>query len=313
MGKARDQRVQITDEVIKTIRAEAVRTRIGYFTLMRLVTGAPVGLNGKAIQRWVADGQKTVDADHLEFVLAAYAALSDDGVVENTPERCAMIGAEIARTGVKSKALHALLSEQGDEFLVPSTITNWVQGRIKKMPKPHWERIVQVYAALPDHKVAITSAQRAVLNGELARAGVRSAAVILDHPDKPANLTIHAARSLLEGRMADIPQAHWGFILARLAALPNASAHEPAPHPKRKRARVAITESMRKELASHLDRTGMQLSRVLRNAPPDVDVPGPATVTGWKTGRFASAGETQWEYVLGVLRQLPDQRGAQWS
>lgn len=251
MTKSRHEWAQITDKIIEQLRAEMARTRVGYHTLLKSVPAAPKGLNGGTVSRWLNDGQKLARAEHLAFVLETYAATPTDAVIDNTPERQALVVAEVARTGVNSKALHEILLAQGDDILTPSTITNWMQGAIVKMPKAHWDRVMEIYAGLPDHKTPITRAHRVALAAEIERTDTVSAAILLDHPDKPAALTIHVAQALLAGKLNEIALDHWNFIIARLGSLPDAPMAE-------------ITPQHRQRLADELTRAGLSIAKLAR-------------------------------------------------
>ncbi len=71
------KRIAMTEEMSKLLRAEMVRTGIGFADILGGADDAPEGLNGRIIKGWLYGDVLTTDERYWNFVIARYAALPD--------------------------------------------------------------------------------------------------------------------------------------------------------------------------------------------------------------------------------------------
>lgn len=73
--------IGITQEMQAQLRAEMVRTAIGFATILNDADDAPTGLNSRIIRGWLYRDVQTADEGHWNFVIARYAALPDGMII----------------------------------------------------------------------------------------------------------------------------------------------------------------------------------------------------------------------------------------
>lgn len=71
------KRIAVTEEMSKLLRAEMVRTGIGFADILGGADDSPEGLNSRIIKGWLYGDVLTTNERYWNFVIARYAALPD--------------------------------------------------------------------------------------------------------------------------------------------------------------------------------------------------------------------------------------------
>ena len=131
-------RTRLTKTIIETLASERERTGITYAQLLKRSDSAPSDLTERHIYIWLSKS-KTARADHLQFVLEAYAALP------TVKDAASLDALEIPRP-------------HRSERLVPTKrpLSPFVEITLKmrtaKVRPAYWECVMKVLRELPDSR-----------------------------------------------------------------------------------------------------------------------------------------------------------------
>lgn len=91
--------IPVDQQIRRKLRAERLRTGIGSRALMAERRDIPDGLIASHVSRWANGIIKTAPAEHVEYVLKLWAALSDDeGRVDKSGKPISRPGGVIRKT-----------------------------------------------------------------------------------------------------------------------------------------------------------------------------------------------------------------------
>ncbi len=297
MGHARKKhnakRIKLTEDIIGEIKAEKNRTLISLLDLLQKAPKVPTGLSDTTIYNWLNGAQKTANADHLDFVLKTYKSLPSNEFVEIAPEIQKKLKAEISRTAVSSEQFFEIVNDAPDDFLRPSTINNLIVGKAQKIWRAHLNFVLEKYASLPAYQIQLTKALKQQLTDELLRTNV-SIAAILDHPDKPKDMNMLKVQALMQGKLDEIPQKHWDFMIKRYANAPNVEM-------------IHLTKADRDEFTQQLARTRMNYLRLSNHIKSKSGRKYKTTfLAGLHKGKQTNIQRTVWAEIMGCLKALPN-------
>lgn len=289
-----DKRILLTEDIIRKIKSEKKRTQVHFRELLTNTPQIPDGLNETTLYDWELGAQKTANAHHLDFVLKTYGALPSNRLVKITPQIRKRLKYEITRTGVNSERFYEIAENVPDNFLTPSSINNLIVGKAQNIRKSHLDFILDKYAVLPTYKMCLTKDLWQKLADEIARTDIRSASVILDHRDKPEGLTVWNTQDLIRGKLNEIPQKHWDFIIERYQSFPNVET-------------MRLTNNHREELSRQLARTRMNYLRLSNHIKHKTGRKyKTAFLADLQKGKQTSVQKTVWADIISCLKALPN-------
>ena len=172
------KRAKLTKTIIETLATERERTGITYAQLLKQSEGAPDDLTERHIYIWLSKS-KTARADHLQFVLEAYAALptvkdaaSLDALeiprphrserlvptkrplgpfIEITIEMRTAMKSEMVRSGIRQTTIMSMIPPEFSQISL-QMIRGWISGRTAKVRPAYWECVMKVLRELPDSR-----------------------------------------------------------------------------------------------------------------------------------------------------------------
>lgn len=221
-----------------------------------------------------------------------------------TDEILTQIRSEITRTGTGVMRLLRGAKEK-PRGLTSNIVQTWLNGSVASASPLHVAFVLQRWSELPDaQRQALTSDMIATLEAEFARTGMGAVTVLARADDRPMGLTQQVIQGWLRGRTNTVGIAHWEFVMARLAALPDLSLSAPS-HRVRRMARADIPPDDLAELRRHRERTGVGGAVLLRHAEGKPDGLTSSMISGWVTGAIRSARPDHLAYVLAHYRAWP--------
>lgn len=133
------------------------------------------------------------------------------------------------------------------------------------------------------------------LRAHQARTGIGPAQLLEDAEDKPPGLRTTDIRSWLAHRNKTAQKDLIDYVIRRWAAMPDQVV-------------VPITPNMRDTLRREKQRTGLTLPNALVNRPDIPDGLSVGMIHGWLYGQVKTARREYLDYVLGLLKHLPDKK-----
>jgi hypothetical protein len=192
---------------------------------------------------------------------------SDDHIALTKVVR-ASLRAEHKRTDVTAMQLLDGAEDLPDG-LTAGSVNRWMNGLIRAAPRCHYDYVVARWKALPDATatqkrgkryptasdawIEVTDAMSSHLRLELARTGLDHAVMFEGLIDVPPGLNARIVKGWLYEEAETTRTAHWKYVVARLAAMPDFIGPLPPLTRKRDRAR-SMTHSSEK--FGHLVRNG---------------------------------------------------------
>jgi hypothetical protein len=299
--------VPVTPQIHRALLDHKVRTGTGTMKLLSQAANVPEGLSAGTINNWIDGAAKSAIKEHLDFVLAAYAALPD-GLPKTaiTASLRRKLRALQASTGLGPSAL---LRGRKDILagLSSGQIRGWTTGKIGTARADHLDCVLKLWREV-DPVVPITESTRQRLLAEKKRTGLGSLALLRRDPDAPDGLTPAMLDTWLRGSVDRARRSHLEYILRRWKELPDgASVAKSSAHNIRSKCpRIVITEEMRQTLIRERERTGATIRFRVRRDPNLPSGLTPALISNWLNGRIRSARPDHWEFVMSWWRSLPD-------
>lgn len=150
-------RIEITDAMRATLKAEKERTGVAANKLLRGMRGVmPSGLTSSMITAWMLGRIRTAKSDHLEWVLDAYAnyqppqkpADKTPEKIRLTTERVAQLRMEVERTGLGAIDILRHAPKPLPKGLNHQKVQRWISGDTKTAIKAHWDLVMRLYARI---------------------------------------------------------------------------------------------------------------------------------------------------------------------
>lgn len=146
-------RIPITEEVRQKLKDERDRTGINPSYLLRQTNSEiPDGLTFILPGNWISGASKTLNVEHLEFILAEYAKVPSNRIeyIPVTKELSLHLRAERERTGCKLPELLKRFEHSVPDKLEHYIINNWITRQTRNGRKDQIEWVLARYAELPD-------------------------------------------------------------------------------------------------------------------------------------------------------------------
>jgi hypothetical protein len=146
------QVAELNSDILKLLDAERKRTGTTPAALLKNCTSeVPEGLHSHNVVNWMQGLVKRVNREHLDFVLAEYAKLTNEGYrIKLTKDRRDLLAAEANRTGCGSVQILRLAAKPLPKGLNSGLINLWLHGKVQTVRRDHWEHVMKAYASLPD-------------------------------------------------------------------------------------------------------------------------------------------------------------------
>lgn len=260
-GKSGITRIPLTADIRAKLRAEADRTDYAWKALVKLIEPRPAGLTEKTLGNWVNGHIKTARADHVEAVLAAYAALPDATTLERkqrlpstrsgprlqfTKDHREVLRKERERTGVSAKALCELAGDDAPPAGIHAGLINgWINSDPATVSKDDYDWALRAWRALPDkrkpppphapkaatskpgtnNRRAFSKADLAELIAQRARTGVMPTRLIhdLQSGDMPEGITPGLVTGWINNPPRTVRADQFEWVLNAWKALPDAA------------------------------------------------------------------------------------------
>lgn len=152
---------------------------------------------------------------------------------------------------------------------------------------------------------SIADRDLSLLQAERERTNVGPVALVSHFDDLPRKLTAGMIEKWVRGEVMTAPAGYVELVLEKYRSLPDAPDGIERPL---QAGCILITDQMRRELESELERTGASLASLIRRKPPELRKFRAMHITHWRVGRANSANKEAWHYVMGALSSLPDRR-----
>lgn len=146
-------RIPITEEIRQKLKDERDRTGINPSYLLRQTNSEiPDGLTFILPGNWLSGASKTLNTEHLDFILAEYAKLLSNRVeyIPITIELAGHLRAERERTGYMIPDLLRRFDHSCPATLEHWIINSWMNLQSKHGRKDQIEWVLARYAELPD-------------------------------------------------------------------------------------------------------------------------------------------------------------------
>ncbi|MAL09980.1 MAG: hypothetical protein CMF74_09980 [Maricaulis sp.] len=313
------KRVLLSVKAVALLISERERTGVGAQLLLRHAQGAPADLKGGMVDRWFTGTTKSAMEHHLEFVLAAYAALPD-----KPPTRARVRAQRIPLDKARIEQLEhlrqstgigpqALFTGAGDApaGLNSNAVYAWLDGRMTHIRADHYDYVVERWRSIPA-RLELTPARRARLVEESRRTKVGWTAILRHIGLSPQQLTPVDLSQWANGKIASVRSDLWKQVLEAYAALPDAApkpktAQRPYQGGRSTGERRVFTEQDRATLETERERTGVSQAELLRRVkagqPDDLTA---GKISGWINNPPTTVPVRLIEWTLGAWRSLPD-------
>jgi superfamily II DNA or RNA helicase len=286
--------VNLEQETIDLLKAEAIRTGMGPERILGQMPDAPEGLNPNIIRSWVNKSTKTARKDWITAVCGKYKGLPDQSfeVEAVSDDDYQSLVSLKKQTGIGPISLFAKRSDKPDGFNA-SLISNWFRKQPLSARKDYFEYAVKVYQDCLDsgeYKIKITDETKDKLKRYQEKTGIAPVSVLKGREDVPASLTPGRAKHWISGAAEFAIKNHLDYIF---------KAYEDC-------GLRAITSRTLSNLTKEIERTGVNPNSVLNDA---VDVPSGVNkgkVASWISGSSSRAQASELAYVLRRYRQFPN-------
>ncbi|MEM9359172.1 MAG: hypothetical protein AAGB04_23555 [Pseudomonadota bacterium] len=152
VSAAKSELTDITPELRERMKAEAARTGVGPYALLRGVRQSETHSPSAAIvSHWMHGRIVTGRLEHVDFVLGKWASLPDEGEIwiVATQEAIDVIRQELLRTGISQRKVL-----RGRNDLPPgltfSKFEGFLNGKYKKFRKAHYAYILDLLVELQE-------------------------------------------------------------------------------------------------------------------------------------------------------------------
>lgn len=193
-------------------------------------------------------------------------------------------------------------------------LCRWMVGGDDAIPKAHFEYVSQAYKALPTRGrfkpvsvlVAFTPEMARTLKDERGRTQLSPYAMkgraIKMGLDVPAHRFTDKVYRWLRGEVQFVEKAAYEEVMALYRAMPSASYRY-----------FAITQEQRGQLEDEMQRTGLGAEGLLKFARR-MGIERPAAlsaymINAWRSGETAKVRDDHYDWVMGVLEQVPNDAG----
>lgn len=289
-----DEYVTLSPEIIAELLLHKKRSGASIRTLLTDSGPLPHGLTTRGLEKWFYKKRrpKRVPREHYEFVLRSLKRLPTNPFVPLTEDILKELKAYRERS---SLGPIALLSRCPDapEDLSCQTIENWFSRNVKRARKRHLDYVRRKWADMPARPkhVPVTDDVRQDLHRLHNASGIGPQALLRGATDKPDGLNASMILRWMNGKRkkTTAPITHLIYVLERWEVAGR---------------KVPLTEVMIEELRFLMEKTGMgvqALFREARNRPPRLSN---AMVNGWFSGKTRRVQLEHYEYVLNRLRRL---------
>lgn len=313
------KRVPLSVKAVALLISERERTGVGAQSLLRHAQDAPDDLKGGMVDRWFTGTTKSAMEHHLEFVLAAYAALPD-----KPPTRARVRAQRIALDKTRIEQLEHLRQSTGigpqalftGAHDVPAGLNSnavyaWLDGRMTHIRADHYDYVVERWRTIPA-RLKLTPARRARLAAESRRTKVGWTALLRHIGLAPQELSPADLSQWANGNIASVRSDLWELVLDTYASLPDAAPNsEATPYPyqggRSIGERRAFTAQDRADLEAERERTGVSQSELLRQVK--ADQPAGLTagkISGWINNPPSTVPVRLIEWTINAWRRLPD-------
>ncbi|EDP64953.1 hypothetical protein BAL199_21394 [alpha proteobacterium BAL199] len=144
--------VDLTDDVRETLRSYRDQSGVGPSALLRgSRKESPDGLNASIVQGWCDGKGRKARRDHLDYVLARWQSLIEDGRerIPVTAEHLARLQRDRRRTGVEPAEL-IKAAENPPDGLSVVLLHQWISGKVGTARKDHLDFVLERWGGLPD-------------------------------------------------------------------------------------------------------------------------------------------------------------------
>ncbi|NHK29398.1 hypothetical protein FF098_015895 [Parvularcula flava] len=308
-------RVRLTPAILKKIEDEKERTGIASTLLLRYADNVPDGFSSSLLDYWMRGKIKSASQDHIDFVLAAYAAMPTE-VTQDRPTRreTRITLTEAHRAKLKKMKEETgigpmrLLRQREDvpAGLNSAIIQRWISGGTETAKPEHLEYVLSTWQqASPDIVLSETHIER--LLSESARTGVGWTSLLAHMKDKPRQLRANTLSRWTSGRNETVRREIWTAVMDTFASLPDANItidnSGRAPPPLRK----PFTAEDRDALIRERDRTGVYQRELLRTVkkdqPTDINA---GKISTWINNPPETVPLHLFEWTLQAWLSLPD-------
>lgn len=179
--KSQTPRIKITDKIYNEIRAEMQRTGSSAGTLMNRLAPVPEKFTKTIMESTFSRAVKTMRQDYLEFLIGGLKSLPDKTVSKKMPylksgqksnvtdpKKIPYIGgfsndlrpitkdeldeieSHMQRTGIGFSALLRKYAQTKPDKLHVSTVTQWLNGQIKRTSPDRMRWVLSKWRGLPD-------------------------------------------------------------------------------------------------------------------------------------------------------------------
>ena len=143
--------IGITKEVREKLESEKQRTAMTPAALFKHCDLTPPdGLKAHSVNAWMRGKTKHAKSEHINYVLAAYAEVPDEGIkLKLTPERVSALENELKRTSktVGSVLLHA--PKPLPKGLTEAMISRILTGKAMTVKQDQWMCLMDTLEQLP--------------------------------------------------------------------------------------------------------------------------------------------------------------------
>ncbi|MDF1722440.1 MAG: hypothetical protein P1U65_17335, partial [Minwuia sp.] len=312
-AKHTPRRVSLTEDHLREIKEQRRRTGVEPKALFKSPFNPPEDLSVQLVQNWLQGAVKTVREDHLNYVLSSWRGLSDVfqvdpallGVKEYDVVRGRVVlSSDIVKhlrdlrdiSGRSSTAILKAATQKGLSIpsgLNPAEISRWFSGQAKTASPRHLALVIDVYEALQDANMEITSLSEKDVGvlADFHERGISAEDLLKESVKTPADLSAAMINGLLSGRTKAGRKDHLNWLLARCETVSKLSSR-----------RVPVTPEVISRLESARARSGVSQAKFLERARHVPSGLSAAMISHWINGYVATARKdwldwtiTQWE------------------
>ncbi len=287
--------IPMTEEMRRQLLSEIERTGVKANSLVTK-SGVPESLTLARFQH-ITTKSSSVVPEEWEWIIGTYKSLPDAEVrITITKEMRAELISEKERTGAGGKALLLNVSENSHS-VTSQLVGTWLSGKTNSASASQWNWVIETYKSLPSLKareiIELTDAMRAELEAEVERTGLGVKKLFNQSSNPPPDLNPDKMRLWQRGAKS-AQKDHWYWAIKEYKALSSVSA------------KINISDKMRQELKSEIERTGITpytLLRIGKNLPHGTTY---IKIHNWKEGTIKTAASAEWAWVINTYTSLPD-------
>lgn len=290
------EKAKFTDAHHILLTTEMTRTGKGAKAILALMGDTvPEGLTKRIIENWRNGDTATFKPEYWNAIIAAYKSLPAIETQEKitlTEEHCALLAAEITRTGKGRKAIITYMGNNTPKGLTEGMIDTWHKGLVKTASSDHWNGLMAAYKTLPTkenkEKIILTDNHRAQLEAEITRTGKGSAAILkLKEGHIPERIEQSMIENWRTGNSKSAEPDHWNKLM---------DAYKTLPTVKKK---IKLTDEHRAELEAEITRTGMGAKAIIASmgdrAPESLTE---SNIVSWRKGEVTTANPDNWQATM---------------